>query len=101
VQRLPWDFRTSFPQPTDDAIENGTLEESDREPENLKSLHENYATQCLATLAALDKVTQARQMGVDPAIIRFSHSASSSKKVYRSSFIPGLHDTCMIFQVGP
>lgn len=30
-------------------------------------------------------------------IIRFSHGASSSKKVYRSSFIPGLHDTCMIF----
>lgn len=31
-------------------------------------------------------------------IIRFSHGASSSGKVYRSSFIPGLHDTCMIFQ---
>ena len=31
-------------------------------------------------------------------IIRFSHSASSSQKVYRSSFIPGLHDVCMIFE---
>lgn len=31
-------------------------------------------------------------------IIRFSHGASSGKKVYRSSFIPGLHDTCMIFE---
>ena len=31
-------------------------------------------------------------------IIRFSHGNSSSKKVYRSSFIPGLHDVCMIFQ---
>jgi hypothetical protein len=31
-------------------------------------------------------------------IIRFSHGASSSKKVYRSSFIPGLHDVCTIFQ---
>jgi len=30
-------------------------------------------------------------------IIRFSHGASSSRKVYRSSFIPGLHDTCVIF----
>jgi hypothetical protein len=36
------------------------------------------------------------QHGTD--IIRFSHGASSSKKVYRSSFIPGLHDTCMIFE---
>jgi hypothetical protein len=31
-------------------------------------------------------------------IIRFSHGASSSKKVYRSSFIPGLHDVCTIFE---
>ena len=33
-------------------------------------------------------------------IIRFSHGASSGKKVYRSSFIPGLHDVCMIFERG-
>ena len=31
-------------------------------------------------------------------IVRFSHGASSSKKSYRSSFIPGLHDLCMIFE---
>lgn len=31
-------------------------------------------------------------------IIRFSHGASSGRKTYRSSFIPGLHDTCMIFR---
>jgi hypothetical protein len=31
-------------------------------------------------------------------IIRFSHGASSSTKVYRSSFIPGLHDVCTIFE---
>lgn len=31
-------------------------------------------------------------------IIRFSHGASSAKKSYRSSFIPGLHDTCTIVE---
>jgi hypothetical protein len=31
-------------------------------------------------------------------IIRFSHGASSGKKVYRSSFIPGLHDVCTVFE---
>jgi hypothetical protein len=31
-------------------------------------------------------------------IIRFSHGASSGNKVYRSSFIPGLHDVCMVFE---
>jgi SAM-dependent methyltransferase len=40
--------------------------------------------------------TGLRQHGTD--IIRFSHGASSSRKVYRSSFIPGLHDVCMIFE---
>ena len=37
-----------------------------------------------------------KQHGTD--IIRFSHGASSSKKVYNSSFIPGLHDVCMLFE---
>lgn len=31
-------------------------------------------------------------------IIRFSHGASSTKKIYKSSFIPGLHDVCMVFE---
>jgi hypothetical protein len=31
-------------------------------------------------------------------IIRFSHGASSSRKIYRTSFIPGLHDVCMVFE---
>ena len=37
-----------------------------------------------------------RQCATD--IIRFSHGASSSRKVYRSAFIPGLHDVCMLFE---
>jgi hypothetical protein len=31
-------------------------------------------------------------------IVRFSHGASSSRKVYASSFIPGLHDVLAIFE---
>jgi hypothetical protein len=30
-------------------------------------------------------------------IIRFGHGASSGRKVYRSAFIPGLHDVCAVF----
>ena len=37
-----------------------------------------------------------RQHATD--VIRFSHGASSGKKVYKSVFIPGLHDTLMLFQ---
>ncbi len=36
-----------------------------------------------------------RQVCTD--IVRFSHGASSGRKTYRTSFIPGLHDTCMVF----
>lgn len=49
-----------------------------------------YHTKRLAFAAGL------RQCCTD--IIRFSHGASSSGKVYRSSFIPGLHDVCMVFE---
>jgi hypothetical protein len=49
-----------------------------------------YHTKRLAFAAGL------RQPCTD--IIRFSHGNSSSRKVYRSSFIPGLHDVCMIFE---
>jgi hypothetical protein len=49
-----------------------------------------YHTKQLAFAAGL------RQAATD--IIRFSHGASSSRKVYKSSFIPGLHDTCVIFE---
>lgn len=49
-----------------------------------------YYTKLLAFRAGL------KQCCTD--IIRFSHGASSSKKVYRSSFIPGLHDVCMVFE---
>jgi len=34
----------------------------------------------------------------DTQIIRFSHGASSSKKTYLSSFIPGLHDVCTVVE---
>jgi hypothetical protein len=49
-----------------------------------------YHTKRLAFEAGL------RQCCTD--IIRFSHGAGSGKKVYRSSFIPGLHDVCVVFE---
>lgn len=49
-----------------------------------------YHTKRLAFAAGL------RQSCTD--IVRFSHGASSGKKVYRSSFIPGLHDVCAVFE---
>ena len=81
VQRLPWDFKTSFPQPTDAAIDNGVLDETDLEPDNLKSLHENYASQCLSVLAARDKVMDARRKGVDPGTGRKPRAHASRERL--------------------
>lgn len=46
-------------------------------------------------------VERAIREGLWPActeIIRFQHGNTSSRKQYKSSFIPGLHDTCLIFE---
>ena len=43
----------------------------------------------------------AAEAGLWPActeIIRFQHGNTSSRRSYASSFIPGLHDTCMVFE---
>lgn len=66
VQVLPWDFRTTFPQPLEEAIAVGKLHEDDVIPENLKSLHDEHANHALTLLADLDAVTDARRTGVDP-----------------------------------
>jgi trans-aconitate methyltransferase len=52
-----------------------------------------YHTKRLAFEAGL------RQCCTD--IVRFSHGASSSTKVYPSAFIPGLHDVLAIFEKAP
>ena len=46
-------------------------------------------------------VERATREGLWPActeIIRLQHGNTSSRKRYRSSFIPGLHDTCLVFE---
>lgn len=66
IERLPWDFSTTFPQPTDQAIDAGIIDELDFEPANLRALHDNYARECLANLQQFDTVLDARRCGVDP-----------------------------------
>ena len=64
--KLKWDFRTSFPEPTEEAIEAGTISAEDLHPEGIRSIHEEHAREMLATLHDLDAVLDARRQGVDP-----------------------------------
>jgi hypothetical protein len=66
VQRLPWDFRNSFPQPTPEAFEAGVLIEEEIDPEKIKSIHEEHAREALIVLHDLDAVLDARRQGFDP-----------------------------------
>jgi len=65
IERLPWDFTTTFPQPTDETIDAGILMEDDCIPENIRSLHEEHTRDLLATLQELDVIMDARRRGVD------------------------------------
>jgi hypothetical protein len=66
VLMLPWDFRSSFPEPLPQAIEAGKINEDDCSPENLRSLHDEHARHALAILSDLDALGDARRLGVDP-----------------------------------
>jgi len=84
VQRLPWDFRKTFPRPTDEAIKAGIISEDDCNPDSIRSLHEEHARQALAALRALDTVLDARRGGVDPGTGKKprSHAARERLRKY-------------------
>lgn len=60
VQYLPWDFHSTFPQPTPEAINAGVISDEDAAPENLRGIHEEHAGEALAVLRDLDRVLDAR-----------------------------------------
>jgi hypothetical protein len=64
VQRLPWDFQNTYPEPLPTAIDEGVLENDD--PETVKWIHDEHAREALAALVELDVVLDARRRGVDP-----------------------------------
>jgi hypothetical protein len=66
VQRLPWDFQTTFPQPTTEAIDAGIISDEDTTPEAIQAIHDEHAREALAVLHDLDAVLDARRRGVDP-----------------------------------
>jgi hypothetical protein len=66
LQVLPWDFRTSFPEPMEEAILNGRFQPEDAEPENLAALHDEHARHAMVLLDDLETVMDARRRGVDP-----------------------------------
>jgi hypothetical protein len=66
VQRLKWDFKITFPQPTQEALDGGIIPDEDTRPENIRAIHDEHARELLGVLHELDAVLDARRRGVDP-----------------------------------
>lgn len=80
VERLPWDFSTTFPQPTDEAIDAGKILDEDNTPEGIKAIHDEHAREGLAALHDLDAVLDARRRGVDPDTGKSPRTHASREK---------------------
>lgn len=66
VQYLKWDFATTFPQPTPEAIDAGVVSDEDCTLEAIRTIHEEHAREAMAVLQEMDIVSDARRRGVDP-----------------------------------
>ena len=82
--RLSWDFSTTFPEPTEYALDAGILDPSDFRPENVKALHEQHSNDALAILQAIDRANQAKAAGADPRNGKRPRSHAGREKLRRS-----------------
>jgi hypothetical protein len=81
VQRLPWDFRDSFPQPTPEAIEAGIVAEEDLSADNIRAIHDEHARELLMVLHDLDAVRDARRRSVDPTTGKAPRTSAAREKL--------------------
>lgn len=79
---LPWDFRTSFPQPTEKAIHAGLITEEDCTAERLQAIHDEHAREAFATLRLLDTLLDARRRNVDPKTKRRPPTAEKQQALH-------------------
>lgn len=63
---LRWDFRTSFPQPLESAIEAGRIFDEDCEPEAIAAIHDEHAREVLATLEQKRVLLESVRLGLNP-----------------------------------
>ncbi len=83
VQRLRWDFKTTFPQPTDEAIDAGTISDEDNVPFAIEAIHDEHARELFSILHDLDAVMDARRRGVDPQTGKPPRTHATQEKLRR------------------
>jgi hypothetical protein len=83
VQRLRWDFTSTFPPPTEEALDAGVISEEDCTPERIRILHEQHAREALGVLRDLDIVMDARRQGIDSKIGKPPRTHASRENLKR------------------
>ena len=86
VQRLPWDFKESFPPPLPEALEAGILTDEDAEPESIRAIHDEQARQLLATLRDLNFIGDARRRLFDPRTGEVASGPEESERLQKRLF---------------
>jgi hypothetical protein len=86
VQRLPWDFKESFPPPLPEALNAGILRDQDTKPENMRALHDEQARQLLATLRDLNFIGDARRRLFDPRTGEVANNPEEKKRLRSQLF---------------
>jgi hypothetical protein len=81
VLSLAWDFRESFPEPTEQAVEAGIISPEDLTHEGIAAIHAEHAREMLATLHDLDAVLDARRLGVDPRNMKPPRLAEAKERL--------------------
>ena len=81
VQYLKWDFTSSFPEPTPEAIQAGVVAYEDCTPEAVRAIHDEHAREAMAVLHDLDAVLDARRRGVDPCSDKPAKRAAAKERL--------------------
>jgi hypothetical protein len=79
VLHLLWDFQTSFPPPTQEAIDAGDIAAGDAE--QVRAIHDEHRREMLSVLHDADAVLDARRDGVDPQTGQASSTATGQERL--------------------
>lgn len=76
-----WDFRRTFPQPLEEAIDAGVIDGDQLDEASIRSMHDELARQCLCVMADLDALREASERGINPLTGKAPRTAKQRAKL--------------------
>lgn len=92
--QLPWDFRSSFPEPLEEAIEADRISPDDLAPEAIAAIHAEHAKEALAVLERKRSLTEAVMQNSHPdSGASITTDRQRERLLTRHASEPGVLDT--------